>query len=207
MGKRNLPTIAIAALLAAASGCGDSSSGRIYSAEELGIDMTTADRCDWLVPSRCMLPLPNDFYTVADEASPTGRRVNFPRDAMPANSKGVHVDPAEWNRNDGFSPGSAVMVHFPGVDPASSGAASIDHIGRYLDEDAPVVEIDAETGERHPIWVEIDSNAKTDAERTLIVRQAKNLVPGRRYLVAFRGLVDRAGKAFEATPGFAIYRD
>lgn len=207
MGVKNLGGFAVAATILAAAGCGNTSSGRILSPEELGIDMSTADRCDWLVPSRCMLPLPNDFYTVADPDSPTGRRVDFPREAMPANSKGIHVDPTEWNRNDGFSPGSAVLVHFPGVDAVASGVAPIEHIGRHADPGAPVVEIDAETGERHPIWVEIDSNAKTDDERTLIVRQAKNLVPGRRYVVAFRRLVDRAGRTFEPSPGFAIYRD
>ena len=27
---------------------------------------------------------------------------------MPANDKGVHIDPTDWNRADGFSPGSTI---------------------------------------------------------------------------------------------------
>ena len=33
---------------------------------------------------------------------------------MPANTKGVHIDPAQWNRNDGFSPGITIVVRVPG---------------------------------------------------------------------------------------------
>ena len=207
MQNRDLAALAIAAALAGLAGCGDTQSARLYTPAELGIDMADAERCDWVAPQRCMLPLPNDFFTIDDPSTPTGRRVQFARESLPANSKGVHVDPTEWNRNDGFSPGSPVLAYFPEVDPAASGAAPIEHIGQYLDESAPVVEIDAASGERHPIWVEADANAKSDDQRTLIVRQARNLEPGHRYVVAYRRLVDRAGATFEPAPGFAISRD
>ena len=43
--------------------------------------------------------------------------------ALPANAKGTHIDPTEWNRNDGFSPGSSILAHLPTVDLVASGAA------------------------------------------------------------------------------------
>jgi hypothetical protein len=38
---------------------------------------------------------------------------------MPKNAAGVPIDPTEWNRNDGFSPGSAVQTLVPGLDRAA----------------------------------------------------------------------------------------
>ena len=64
----------------------------------------------------CLLPFPSDFYTEADAAMPNGHRVAFVRDALPANLSGVHVDPGPWARNDGFSPGAALVLRYPGVD-------------------------------------------------------------------------------------------
>ena len=48
---------------------------------------------------------------------------------------------------------------------AKTNAVPINHQGRYTDRNTPVVVIDAKTGKRWPIWVEIDSNASTPARR------------------------------------------
>lgn len=204
-----LPAILVASACLVSASCSDSGAPGAppVTPESLGIDAATADRCDVLAPERCLLPFPNDFFTVADATSPTGRRVALDRESMPANSAGIHIEPTQWNRNDGWSPGTPVIALFPGVDASRSGVVPLNDLDRYLDAEAPVVEIDAETGERHPIWVEEDALAPADAVRALVVRQAVNLVPGRRYVVAFRRLIDRAGAAFEASPGFRIYRD
>ena len=91
--------------------------------------------CDPLGGERCYLPFPNDYFTTWDGSSPTGRRVNFAPETLPANVAGTHVDPTELNRNDGFSPGSALTVLLPGVDLAASGAAPITDMQRSLDEE------------------------------------------------------------------------
>ena len=36
---------------------------------------------------KCLMPFPNDFFTVADPTSGTGRRVHFDRRSMPSNSQ------------------------------------------------------------------------------------------------------------------------
>ena len=196
----------LAAVLTAASGCSDGGSSSPKTPEELGIDLTNADRCDPLVPERCLLPLPNDFYTVADDSLPNGRRIEFAAESLPANTKGVHVDPTAWRRNDGFSPGSAVLAFLPGVDLAASRTARIDDIGRSLDDDSPTVVIDLLFGTRVPHWVELDQNAPA-GEQTLIVRAAVNYLDGHRYAVAFRHLLDASGKELEPSPAFRAYRD
>ena len=191
--------------------------------------------CDPLDPAACMLPFPNNFFTKADPSSETGVRVNFTPDAMPRNGtevteggEGKPVDPLEWNRNDGFSPGSMVMTYVPGIDlHATWGTQDRPHngapnepgyfdyrdhiadIGLYENPDAPIVIIDAETGERHPFWSEVDQHplAVDAEEQLLILRPAVNFEEGRRYVVALRNLKSSDGSTIEARPEFAAYRD
>jgi hypothetical protein len=163
--------------------------------------------CDPLGGERCMLPFPNDYFTVADPATATGRRVNLGAEATPANAAGVHIDPTELNRNDGFSPGSAIAVLLPGLDPAASGVAPITDMARSLERDAPIVLIDATTGRRHPYWAELDSRAPDDDHRLLFVRPAENLREGHRYIVAIRDVVDGGGDPIAPSDVFRAYRD
>ena len=55
------------------------------------------------------------------------------------------------------------------------------------------------TGERQPIWTELDTNARATRDRTLIIRPAKNFDEGHRYIVALRSLQD-APTAARSTP-------
>ena len=88
--------------------------------------------------------------------------MNFNALSMPSNRAGVPINPADYNRNDGFSPGNLIITKVPGLNSQQAfdrtGAVPITDIGRYDDPDQPIVVIDAETGERHPIFSEIDSN-------------------------------------------------
>jgi hypothetical protein len=161
-------------------------------------------------PAACLLPFPNDAFTVADPTTDTGRRVNLPLAGMPRNVAGVPIDPTEWNRNDGFSPGSMVLTHVPGLDLQATWNSSVDHITdlkRYKDKAAPMVLLDADTGKRHPFWSELDTNATSDDDRLLILRPAVNLEEGHRYVVALRRLRRSDGTVIPAPATFAAYRD
>jgi hypothetical protein len=171
---------------------------------ELPLDPAT---CDPLGGARCLLPFPNDYYTVPDGATDTGRRLALAPTATPANSAGTHIDPTEINRNDGFSPGSAIVLQLPGVDLGRSGAVPITDMGRYAEDDAPIVVIDAQSGKRHPIWVETDSRAPDDAHRLTFIRPARNFAEGHRYVVAVRTVVDAAGTPLAPSDVFRAYRD
>lgn len=157
-------------------------------------DPTTVD-CDGLDSRACLLPWPNVAFTVADESTPTGRRLALPADAMPRNADGTPIDVTDQNRADGFSPGSSILLDLPGVDIAASGLAPSTDIGSSLLEDAPIVIIDLVTGERVPYWAEVDAQAPDDADRLLIVRPAVSLVEGHDHLVAVRDL-----QTADATP-------
>ncbi|MGI8754739.1 MAG: hypothetical protein ACR2MB_02550, partial [Acidimicrobiales bacterium] len=105
-------------------------------------------------PKRCPLPFPNDYFTVRDAKTDTGLRVALTSEEMPKNADGKPIDVTEQDRNDGFSPGSALLVDLPGVDLGRSGAAPITDIGASLDSNAPIVLVDTSTGKRHPYWAE-----------------------------------------------------
>lgn len=167
--------------------------------------------CDPIDPALCLLPFPNDFFTRADATSATGRRVNFNAAAMPRNAAGKPVDPTEWNRNDGFSPGSMILTYAPGIDLRRTWGKDkdqIEDIGLSLAKKAPLVIIDTVTGKRHPFWSELDTHPDTtDDRRALILRPAKNFTEGRRYVVAMRNLKNGAGNVLAPNAWFKAYRD
>ena len=190
------------------------------------IDLTRADECDPITLATgatageplCMLPFPDDFHTAEDYTSTTGRRVSFRDSAMPENSDEPEVPIAAepYNLNDGFSPGQTIVVKVPGIDTPEALEATdpirLSGLSRNDDERAgePVVVIDARTGERWPIWVEIDSTASTPDETALLIHPARNFDSGRRYIVALRHLMPDPyyySEGLEAPDGFRYYRD
>jgi len=178
------------------------------------VDLTRAGECDFIAaqePTTCMSPFPDDFYTLADSTTATGRRINFTSDAMPANDDGIHIDPAAFNASDGFSQGSVITVRVPGLDNpmalAKTNPVGLADPSRYLDANAPVVVLDARTRERMPIWVEIDSNASTAAATNLMIHPMINFDSAGRYIVVLRNLKDSSGNTLAAPAGFRFYRD
>ncbi len=172
----------------------------------------------------CLLPFPNDYFTRPDPTTATGRRIDFQLLEMPRNVLGKPIDPTEWNRNDGFSPGSEILTFVPGLDlhrtwgtqtmtgPRVGGPNDprdqIADIARYQETNAPIVVIDATTGKRWPFWSELDTNAGTPSnKRLLIVRPAINFAEGHRYLVALRTMKNAGGGIIPAGAHFAAYRD
>src|SRR5215208_639156 len=71
--------------------------------------------CDPIGGGHCLMPFPNDYFTKRDRGTATGKRLALPRAAMPANKDGVRIDPRDWNRADGFSPGQQITVFIPGL--------------------------------------------------------------------------------------------
>lgn len=178
------------------------------------IDMTNAENCDFIAEpgnALCMLPFPDDYYTVPDSSSPTGRRVDFKTEGMPANALGSHIAADPYNASDGFSQGATILLKVPGIDTAAdvsaTGATPINHIGRYRRSNAPIVVIDAQSGKRWPIWVEIDSTTADPSKAALEIHPAVNFAAGHRYIVALRGLKNAAGERIEAPAAFRYYRD
>ena len=172
----------------------------------LDIDPATEARCD-PIGGQCMLPWPNDHFTVADSSTATGRRLALVAESLPANVAGVHVDPTDQNRCDGWSPGSAMLVQIDGLDAAQSHLPGLPDARPSLDADSPIVLLDATTGERHPFWAELDALADAGQVPLLMIHPGRNFADGHRIVVALRHLVDASGHAIPASPQFVAYRD
>jgi hypothetical protein len=157
-------------------------------------------RCDPTDPSACLLPWPSDQYTRSDPSTVTGRRLDLPADGMPSNADGVAVDPAEWNRNDGFGPTSILLVVVPDLDPAASGLPPVTDMAASLVDDSPLTLVDVDTGERLAAWAELDTELTDDpARRPLRVVPAAALPEGHRIAVGLHGLRTTAGEDVEPT--------
>lgn len=72
--------------------------------------------CDAQDTTRCLLPWPNNAFTVKDESSPTGLRVAIERRWLPSPDS-----PEPLNRLDGFSVVGALAVGFDGPVQAATG--------------------------------------------------------------------------------------
>jgi hypothetical protein len=207
-------TVAAAVVALAVAGAAFASPHKAHQVELPPIDMSNAANCDFIAePGNpvCMLPFPDDYYTVADPSSLTGRRVHFTTEGMPKNALETPINPEPYNASDGFSPGSVIVLKVPGLETAAdvsaTGAVPINHIGRYRKGNAPVIVIDTATGKRWPIWVEIDSTAADPSKAALEIHPAVNFASGHRYIVALRHLRNAAGEPIEAPAAFRYYRD
>jgi hypothetical protein len=205
----------------------------------------TARGCDALDAAHCLYPFPNDWFTEAAPAnSPqsvakggTGRRVALNRLAMPQNTYGRRVDPTEWNRNDGFSPGQLLVTYVPELDvPLTYGAPAAElgpaDVRKSLAANAPVVllRVDEDAAGRvvaavrHLSWAEPDANADvlvqsgedngglivmrpTPAPVALLIRPAVNFTEGKRYVAVLRNLKNHLGAPIRAATAFRVCRD
>jgi hypothetical protein len=176
-------------------------------------ELPTEPKCEFIASpgsSECMLPFPDDYYTKADPTSATGRRIDFRELATPTNAATQHIEVGPYNTGDGFSPGSVIALKVPGIETAADvkamHAVPINHLSRYKSTSAPVVVIDATTGQRWPIWVEIDSTVKAE-KANLEIHPAVNFASGDRYIVALRKLKNAKKEQLQAPEGFRVYRD
>ncbi len=135
--------------------------------------------CDIIDTAACLYPFPNDHFTVAaadgsiqsTARGGTGRRVNFKLTAMPRNILGRPVDPTEWNRNDGFSPGNLLMTFVPDLSLAATYGLPEEQTGvanpaLSQSPDAPIQVLEVPLSPerkpaRHLVYSEIDSSAGT----------------------------------------------
>src|SRR3954466_3582942 len=173
----------------------------------LALAAPASANCDNLDPAVCLQPFPNNFFTKPSTKTDTGLKVNFALTEMPRNAAAKPIQPAQWNRDDGFSPGSLITTYVPGLDLAKTHGVPINDLARTYDKDAAVVVIDAQTLQRNLIWTEMDSLASSDSVRNLIIRPARNFREGHTYIVALRDLKDSNGATIPAGKAFSGYRD
>lgn len=197
-----LGKVAATIVILAVTGCGDDETGKPASTPP-ALSYPTLE-CDPLDPNYCGFPFPNNVFTRADETSKTGRRVELSSNTLPIAQNGNHSAPDPFNTRDGFSPGSAMLVHFPDlVDTGLPGPLEPD---ASLADDCPTVILDAETGERVAHFAEIDRSRDDDTQRSLILRLHVRLKDAHRYIVALRHLQTENGP-LAPSPAFLALRD
>lgn len=188
------------AMIAAAAAC-DPGSDPIDPGPTPDAGPAIDPACNPLGTTACLLPWPSAAY-LREADTATGVAVDLPAEAMPVNSDGVAVDPAPFNRFDGFAPSGPMLVAFPdGV--SAAGLPAHEDPAASLAADAPIVVLDMDTGERVPFFAELDASATVHEDRPLIIRPLVRLRPGARHLVAIRKAVRAAdGSALPVPPGF-----
>ncbi len=161
--------------------------------------------CNPVDGSHCLLPFPSNFFLEADTATGSGHRVSFGANSLPINDWEVPLDPTAWNRKDGFPTLGPLFAHFPGV--STDSLAGHRDIGASLEAGAHTVILDAETGERHPHFAELDVSSEEVDSQLLILRPAQPMEHARRYVVAIKGLEDDQRQPLDAPEGFATLRE
>lgn len=214
--RRTITLLLPALLLATACSGDDTSSATTAVDPSISVEQTTSTttpeprttalRCDPLDERACLLPWPNDAFTVPDPSTATGRRLAIAADSTPMNVDGTHIDVSDQNRADGFSPGSAVLAFVPGIDLEKSRIAPSTDIGASLDPASPIVLLDTDTGARLAYWAELDAQAP-EGDQVLMVRPAAALAEGHRIVVALRNLKDADGNLIPATEAFRATLD
>ena len=117
-----------------------------------------------------------------------------------------HIDPSAWNRSDGFSPGAQILVEVPGLDLGRTDEPRIDALVDSRAVGKAVLVIDAATGERIPVFAEVNATTPGPVP-LLIVRPVRNLLEGHRYIVGLANLRGADGSVLGASREFTLYRD
>jgi hypothetical protein len=214
--RRPALTLLLAAAAAVPAGaCGDNLEGPAGLADDDGADdeddggqAAIPDECNPLGDgASCLMPWPSSAYLEADAKTATGVRVALPTAAMPSNLDSIPVDPAPWNRFDGFSPSGALLAAFPaGV--AADGLPGHADPSASLADDSLVVVVNMDTGERLTMFAEVDMNVDEPALRPLIIRPLERMAAGARYAVAIReGVLGADGQPLARPAGFQALLD
>jgi hypothetical protein len=155
----------------------------------------------------CGLPYPSDFFLVADDTMPSGRRVRFSGGARMETIYGVSADVTDFLPQDGFSRQPSIVAGFgTAIDPDSVPGYFADP-QRTLEDGFATAVVDAATGERVAHFIDVDVRAEDGKRQTVIVRPLQKLREKTRYVVVLSGLRTTDGKEVKAPEGFRRLRD
>ncbi len=164
-----------------------------------------APGCNPLVGDDCLTPVPSSLVEVPDASTATGVRVAIADAALPVPHRGAALTADPLNGHDGISPSTPFVVYFKaGVDATQ--LPTLDSLASSVTADSAVQVLDYATGERVPVFAELDANAQDGDRQALIIRPMVRLAPATRYVIALVDLHDTAGHALDAR-GFAALRD
>jgi len=155
-------------------------------------------------------PYPSMHLMAADSASATGYRLDFPDGALPQSEEGTPLDLVRLARLDGFSVANTALVLLEEAEIDASSLPSADDLGASLEQDASVQIIDLATGDRVPLFAELDAHEACTGpqDRSLLIRPLQALDFTTRYAVVLTGaLKTESGSSYPAPERFAALRD
>lgn len=186
---------------------GDADADMDADADEV-VHVEEAPGCNPLVPEVCAFPFPSMFYLAEDASTPTGYRAALTEEAMPGEVAGAEEFLERFNRADGFSISTPWLALLPGAEIDRSSLPSVLDLASSVTPASSVQVFDRETGERVPVWAELDLHGEAAEAQTLIVRPMRALPFGRRVAVVVTDAVLTVdGAAVEAPGPFAALRD
>jgi len=164
-----------------------------------------APGCNPLVGDECLSPFPSSFFETVDSSTATGVRVALDSSLLPVSNSNVPLATDRMNTRDGFSPATQFLVFFKnGVD--ASALPGPDDLATSVTPASTVQVIDFDSGERVPVFAELDANALQGDRQALVIHPATRLTPAHRYIIALVGLKDGAGHVLAPAP-FRALRD
>lgn len=167
--------------------------------------------CQPYTRTPCLFPFPDNRLTKPDSQSATGIRLNLPQAAMPVSVVHTQVSAAPYNQNDGFSPGSAILLHIAQLDTQAAlnktHAVGLLKMSAYTAPNAPIMVLDEKTGKRQMIYAQLDANATSAATRNLMILPGASWQDGHTYVVVLRDLKNAGGHLIGAPAWFEKLRD
>lgn len=159
----------------------------------------------------CLAPFPSNVFLVRDSSTHSGARVEIPGTALPKDITGRPFDVSRLYGADGFAIGTQIFALLgDAVDPTdlpTYDPARPELLERSVAATSPTVVLDTVTGQRVLHLAEPDPRATSDRRQALLIRPLVRLTPGRRYVVALRGLRSARGMPLAAPDGFRQIRD
>ncbi|HEX3617518.1 MAG TPA: hypothetical protein VHU61_13315 [Solirubrobacteraceae bacterium] len=173
----------------------------------------TSTSCQPYTSTPCLFPFPDNRLTKPAKGSATGIQLNLPQAAMPVNNATppAQISTAPYDQNDGFSPGSAILLHIPQLDTqkalTKTKAVGLLKMSAYTAKNAPIMVIDEKTGKRQMIYTQLDANATSAATTNLMILPGANWQDGHTYVVVLRDLKNARGRLISAPSWFEKLRD
>ncbi|MDP6292915.1 MAG: hypothetical protein QF610_03690, partial [Candidatus Thalassarchaeaceae archaeon] len=178
----------------------------LYGGVQEVLEIPHIDGCDNTNPIHCMLPFPSDAFLIDDQATVTGKRINYSPTTIPGSGTSSQISIPIINQIDGASPNTQIMTAFD-IEPDVSELAGQYSISKSLEDGHSTILMNKLTGELVPHWVELDIRSEIDQPTILHIRTIKALEHNTPYVVIISGLMDESGELVPAPEGFAALRD
>ena len=162
----------------------------------------TTPPCQPILGTDCLAPWPSAYWETP-AGTRTGWRIDLPDEVMPADNRGNRIPATDWNRRDGFSPNTPIVV-LPGVALDAALLPNETRPALAFAANLPILLADAQTGAFIPYFAELDANATPGNAPALIIRPWTPLREQQRIVVGLTtALRSTAGESLRTTPAMA----